>query len=101
MTPLHFGFAASYVVAGLAEEKPPRIGPSVPRIGRWVTDARSERLLLFRAGGRSRRLHRRGARAARSQIDAEPSAEGAGKGPRRPAAQSHFTPVRNDGSRQR
>ncbi len=31
--------AASDVVAGLADEKPPRIGPSVPRIGRWVTDA--------------------------------------------------------------
>src|SRR5262249_27428680 len=55
-----------------------------------------QRLLLFRAGGRSRRVHGRRPDAANSEIDTEPSHSAARGEPWGPAAQSHLTAVRND-----
>src|SRR5438876_4231282 len=88
--------AASDLVAGLAGEKLPRIEPSVPRIGRWSDHARSERLLLFRPGGRPRRVYGCRTGATYSEVDVEPSPARAGEESRRPPAESHLAPVRHD-----
>src|SRR5689334_21465087 len=64
---------------------------------RWVTHAGSERLLLFRARRRPRRVHRGRSYAARAEIDSEPSHAGTRKRSGRAAAQSNLPSIRVDG----